>query len=123
MCQKLYPPDKYPDGHPDLAKSLNNLGFLLYARGEYGKAANAFAEGTAMYDRLAAAFADLAAEAETLNLSASLPNIRNGFLAATAHVEGADPAAQYPVLWRGKSALARALSAPPPPASRRRGRQ
>jgi len=110
MRKLLYPAEKYPDGHPDLAGSLNNLGGLLVARGEYGQAADAFAEGAAMYDRLAAAFADLGAEAETLNLYASLPGTRNGFLAATARVEGADPAAQYPVLWRGKSALARALT-------------
>ena len=29
MCKRLYPPDKYPDGHPDLAMSLSNLGELL----------------------------------------------------------------------------------------------
>ena len=32
MYKKLYPPEKYPDGHPDLATSLNNLGALLDAR-------------------------------------------------------------------------------------------
>ena len=26
MHKRLYPPEKYPDGHPDLAGSLNNLG-------------------------------------------------------------------------------------------------
>jgi hypothetical protein len=26
MYRKLYPKGKYPDGHPDLARSLNNLG-------------------------------------------------------------------------------------------------
>jgi CHAT domain-containing protein len=38
MYQKLYSMTKYPDGHPHLARSLNNLGTLLNARGEYGKA-------------------------------------------------------------------------------------
>ncbi len=109
MRKKLFPPEKYPDGHPDLASSLSNLGALLVTRGEYGKAANALAEGAAMYNRLAEAFADDGAEAEALNLDASLPATRNGFLAASAHVVGADPADHYPVLWRGKSALARAL--------------
>jgi CHAT domain-containing protein/Tfp pilus assembly protein PilF len=107
--RRLYPAEKYPDGHPDLAVSLVNLGALLLEWGEYGKAADALAEGASMYDRLAAAFADGGAEAEALNLAASLPNTRNGFLAATVHVKGAKPAEQYPVLWQGKSALARGL--------------
>src|SRR5262249_23587463 len=38
LRQQLYPKDKYPDGHPDLATSLNNLGLLLQAQGEYGQA-------------------------------------------------------------------------------------
>src|SRR5215813_12501258 len=32
--QKLYPKEGYPQGHPHLASSLNNLGSLLQARGE-----------------------------------------------------------------------------------------
>ena len=32
-CTALYPKDRYKDGHPDLANSLNNLGFLLQAQG------------------------------------------------------------------------------------------
>ena len=109
MYKRLFPPEKYPDGHPDLALSLSNLGDFLIARREYGKAADVLAEGAAMYDRLTAVFADVGAEAEILNLVASLSSTRIAFLAATAHVEGADPADHYPVLWRGKSALARAL--------------
>ena len=27
MCQALYPKERYPQGHPDLATSLNNLGY------------------------------------------------------------------------------------------------
>ena len=34
MRKKLYPASRYPQGHPDLAISLNNLGALLRARGE-----------------------------------------------------------------------------------------
>ena len=109
MYKHLYPANKYPDGHPNLARSINSLGFLLQAQGEYAKATNAFAEGVAMYDCLAAAFADIGAESEALNLNGSTPGVRFGFLAATAHMEGADPAEHYPVLWHGKSALARAL--------------
>jgi tetratricopeptide (TPR) repeat protein len=38
MDQKLYPADRYPQGHPHLSRSLNNLGGLLRAQGEYGRA-------------------------------------------------------------------------------------
>src|SRR5262245_23935224 len=38
MRQQLYPKDKYPQGHPQLAQSLSNLGALLQARGDYAKA-------------------------------------------------------------------------------------
>ena len=38
MYRRLYPSEKCPDGHPELAVSLNNLGVLLDARGEYSKA-------------------------------------------------------------------------------------
>jgi CHAT domain-containing protein len=38
MLQQLYPKERYPQGHPHLAISLNNLGLLLQAQGEYGQA-------------------------------------------------------------------------------------
>jgi tetratricopeptide (TPR) repeat protein len=40
MRQRLYPRERYPQGHPDLAQSFNNLGFVLKAQGEYAKAEN-----------------------------------------------------------------------------------
>jgi tetratricopeptide (TPR) repeat protein len=36
--RRLYPSERFPDGHPDLAASLNNLGELLQARGELARA-------------------------------------------------------------------------------------
>src|SRR5262245_16003719 len=33
MRQRLYPKEKYPDGHPHLAISLNDLGALLQGMG------------------------------------------------------------------------------------------
>src|SRR5262249_18212668 len=38
MRQKLYPRERYPQGHPLLALSLNNLGALLFAQGRYPEA-------------------------------------------------------------------------------------
>jgi CHAT domain-containing protein len=36
--QQLYPQARYPQGHPDLARSINNLAFLYQGQGEYSKA-------------------------------------------------------------------------------------
>ena len=106
MRRRLYPADKYPDGHPDLAQSLNNLGELLVVEEKYDKAAEILGKGLTMYDRLMAAFAASAAEAEAINLAASRPRIHSGYLAATAHTKES-PADCYALLWRGKGGLAR----------------
>ena len=52
MRQRLYPKDKYPQGHPDLAASLNNLGFLLRAQGEYSQALGYHKQALEMAQRL-----------------------------------------------------------------------
>src|SRR5262245_41753952 len=48
MYRKHYPKERYPQGHPDLARSLNNLAFLHKSRGEYGKAEPLFREALQM---------------------------------------------------------------------------
>src|SRR5262249_1372747 len=48
LRRKLFTPERYPEGHPDLATSLNNLGFVLQARGEYGRAEPLYQEVLAM---------------------------------------------------------------------------
>jgi tetratricopeptide (TPR) repeat protein len=52
MVQALYPKDKYPQGHPHLAGSLNNVGLLLQDQGEYGKALPYLEQALAMYQAL-----------------------------------------------------------------------
>jgi tetratricopeptide (TPR) repeat protein len=52
MRQRLYPTDKYPQGHPELAASLDNLGLLLQSQGEYAKALEYQQQAVAMYQRL-----------------------------------------------------------------------
>jgi tetratricopeptide (TPR) repeat protein len=52
MRQRLYPEGKYPDGHPELARSLNNLGALLLARGEYAQAEPFYHGALAMRQKL-----------------------------------------------------------------------
>jgi CHAT domain-containing protein len=52
MTEGLYPPARYPRGHPHLATSINNLGALHEAQGEYGKAEPLFARALMMYEGL-----------------------------------------------------------------------
>ena len=46
MFQALYPKERYPQGHPDLAVSLDDLGGLLQAQGAYGEALGYLRAGT-----------------------------------------------------------------------------
>jgi CHAT domain-containing protein/tetratricopeptide (TPR) repeat protein len=50
--KRLYPPEQYPDGHSDLAQSLNNLGFLLKARGRDEEALPYYEQALAMRRKL-----------------------------------------------------------------------
>jgi CHAT domain-containing protein/tetratricopeptide (TPR) repeat protein len=50
--EKLYPAEKFPQGHPDLARSLNNLGYFLQARGDYGAAEDFYRRALAMSAKL-----------------------------------------------------------------------
>jgi CHAT domain-containing protein/Tfp pilus assembly protein PilF len=52
MDKRLYPAARYPDGHPDLALGLHNLGCLLKQMGEPAKAVPCFEEARAMQERL-----------------------------------------------------------------------
>jgi CHAT domain-containing protein/Tfp pilus assembly protein PilF len=52
MCRRLYPPDRYPAGHPDLARGLSWQGFLLQRRGELGQAEPYFRQALAMHQKL-----------------------------------------------------------------------
>jgi CHAT domain-containing protein/tetratricopeptide (TPR) repeat protein len=50
--RKLYPKDRYPHGHPNLAVSLSWLGSLLNAQGEHAKAEPYYREALAMRQAL-----------------------------------------------------------------------
>jgi CHAT domain-containing protein/tetratricopeptide (TPR) repeat protein len=50
--QRVYPRDKYPDGHRDLASCLGWLGFVLQAQGECGRAEPYYRQALAMYQAL-----------------------------------------------------------------------
>jgi tetratricopeptide (TPR) repeat protein len=52
MNQSLYPKERYPQGHPDLARSLNNLGTLLWAQGSVVEARGHLERALAMLQSL-----------------------------------------------------------------------
>ena len=52
ICKRLYPTDKYPDGHPDLAAHLDNMGGFLDDLGDYDLAKSFYREALAMRKKL-----------------------------------------------------------------------
>jgi tetratricopeptide (TPR) repeat protein/CHAT domain-containing protein len=52
MRQRLYPPERFKDGHPDLAISLSNMGGVLHSLGELAKALTYFEQALAMRRKL-----------------------------------------------------------------------
>jgi CHAT domain-containing protein/tetratricopeptide (TPR) repeat protein len=52
LYQQLYPKDQFPQGHPDLALSLNNLGYLLKTQADYAGARNSLLQALAMHRAL-----------------------------------------------------------------------
>ena len=52
LFEQLYPKSDYPQGHTDLANSLNGLGYLLKAQGDYGGARRYYERALAMNEAL-----------------------------------------------------------------------
>jgi len=107
MRQALYPRDRYPHGHRSLAQSINNLGLMFEAQGEYAKAEPLLRDALAMYQAIFDRLADAASEAEALNFAAALPSPRDAFLSVTRHLP-AQPAV-YDALWQARAAATRVV--------------
>jgi tetratricopeptide (TPR) repeat protein len=52
LLQKVYPKEKHSNGHPDLARTLNNLGAMLRDQGDYDKAEPFFRQALEMNQKL-----------------------------------------------------------------------
>jgi CHAT domain-containing protein len=52
LFRRAYPPDQFPDGHPELALSLGNQGFLLAGMGQHAEAVPFMEQSLAMYRKL-----------------------------------------------------------------------
>ena len=80
MIQKLYPKERFPDGHPDLASSLNNMGIVLQSLGESGKALPYYEQALAMYQKLSRRESGLSSEAQALAYRQQQPHTRDAYL-------------------------------------------
>jgi CHAT domain-containing protein/Tfp pilus assembly protein PilF len=52
LYEQLFPPARFPDGHPELAAALNNVGFLLQASGALAQAEPYLRRALAMREKL-----------------------------------------------------------------------
>jgi CHAT domain-containing protein/tetratricopeptide (TPR) repeat protein len=109
MAGDLYPPALYPEGHPNALIVLTNVAQFWERRGRYARAAPLARQALAGYRAQVARRAGVAAEAEALNFIASLPRVRDCYLACTAKLTE-DPAV-YEAVWDTKAALTRVLEA------------
>jgi CHAT domain-containing protein len=108
MRESLYPKDRYPQGHPDLAYGLNKLGALLQTQGSYGEAAVFFRRGTDMQHALARKLLAATSEAEAMSYLAKLPKTLDGLLSASLRLPSSEDET-YRLIWNGKSTLMQIL--------------
>jgi CHAT domain-containing protein len=107
MWHRLLPREKYPDGQQHMARCVMYQAGVFHARGDYARAEPLLREALAMFQGQALRYADSAAEAEALNLVASLPPARDAYLSVTRHI-AADPSV-YDRVWESRAALTRLL--------------
>jgi CHAT domain-containing protein len=97
--RRLYPKERFPDGHPNLAMSINNLAVLYRSAGEYARAEPLYVEALAMYRTL---FPKERFPNGHTHLAASLNNLANLYRLAGEYTK-AEP------LFKDALAMRRAL--------------
>jgi CHAT domain-containing protein/tetratricopeptide (TPR) repeat protein len=117
IMERLYPKDRYPQGHSDLAAGLNNLGMLLRDRREYGEARGYYQRALAIYeavytrDRFPRGHSDLANSLHNLgyllHVQGNYGEARGYYRRALAMREALYPSDRYP---QGHSRLAQSLN-------------
>jgi hypothetical protein len=108
MWRKLYPAERYPQGHPDLARSLENLGHLVEARGRLGRAQLLYREALAMNQAGFRQVGELYGEIEALEFAARLPLMRDAYL-SLSRKESLDSEV-YAAVWQDKGVLMRSAA-------------
>jgi CHAT domain-containing protein len=105
MRRALFPKERYPQGHPDLALSINNRAHLHQTEGEFGLAEPLCREAIRISRGPLLRYAELAAEAESLNFLATRPRYSDDLLSVTRHPRATVPV--YDALWDSRAALMR----------------
>ncbi len=109
MALALYPAERFPDGHVELAYALTNAGGNRLRRRKADEAARLFRFALDMWlphiDRQASGLA----EADVLNLLDAVPGVLHGLLAAGADAAFDDR--DYRYVWASKAGAMRVLDA------------
>jgi CHAT domain-containing protein/tetratricopeptide (TPR) repeat protein len=108
LNEQLYPRALFPTGNEDLAASLHSLGAVLEARGDFAGAMGAYARALKMRQDLASEFIASASEAEALNFTAGVANVRDCMISLDLRHPRKDPALIDAVL-AGKACVTRGV--------------
>ncbi|MGE3820185.1 MAG: CHAT domain-containing protein, partial [Isosphaeraceae bacterium] len=106
MDRALYPASRYPAGHPSLARHLNGLAELLASQGDE-EAEDAFSETMEICRSLINDYSRSRSDANVLNLMASLPSARDGYLSVVLGRRDVDPEVVYAKIWPTRSHASR----------------
>jgi CHAT domain-containing protein len=109
LCNMIFGPDQFPDGHPTLAFSWSNFGQINYAAGKLPEAADAALKAVRMGSNCVDKYIAGLAESEALNYAAS--GSANAGLLISAWTRSGRPAADlYAALWQQRGTIQRMLS-------------
>jgi len=108
MSRRIYPPDRFSDGHPVLAVILGNLGGAVAAMGDYAGSMPYHEQSLAMIHRLNRRMTATASEAEALAFLQTQPHTFHGLLSFSLLVPDT-AAAAYGAVWSHKAAVSRVL--------------
>jgi CHAT domain-containing protein/tetratricopeptide (TPR) repeat protein len=98
----------FREGRPEVAESLDSLASVLQQQGKHGEAAELLKEALAIDRALLTRYAEDRSYGEALNLLASWPSTRDGYLSNELALK-ADAATVYPEVWSAKAALGRVV--------------
>jgi tetratricopeptide (TPR) repeat protein len=107
MYQTLYPKERFKDGHPDLAVSLNNMGTVLRSLGESGKALTYHEQALAMYQKLSRRESGQSSEARALTYRERQPFTRDAYISLSV----ASSTTNYGSLWHSRGDILPLLQA------------
>ena len=104
----FYPREHYPQGHPELATDLANLGTLELRTGEYAHAWPLLNQALEMCNNLNELFVAAASEAEAMGYLALTKGMYDRMISCSLHLADSSDAS-YAQVWGRKAMIARLL--------------